>query len=58
MRLTPTFLGLAFKLTEEAAKSWGRIRPPKKVGRVLGGKCYKDGIPAPDDPAEKQRGAA
>ncbi len=26
-----TFLGLAFKLAEEAAKSWRRIRAPEKV---------------------------
>ena len=35
-----TFLGLAFKLAEEAAKTWRRIRAPEKVADVLGGTRY------------------
>ena len=31
-----TFLGLAFKLAEEAAKTWRRIRSPEKVSKRLG----------------------
>lgn len=53
-----TFLGLAFKLAEEAAKTWRRIRAPEKVADVLGGTRYQDGIPVPDDPPEEQREAA
>jgi putative transposase len=53
-----TFLGLAFKLAEEAAKSWRRIRAPEKVAELLGGTHYADGIPVPDDPPEEQREAA
>jgi len=53
-----TFLGLAFKLAEEAAKSWRRIRAPEKVAELLAGTRYKDGIPVTDDPSEQQREAA
>jgi putative transposase len=53
-----TFLGLAFKLAEEAAKSWRRIRAPDKVAELLAGTRYADGLPVPDDPPEKQRDAA
>jgi len=56
-----SFLGLAFKLSEEAAKTWRRIRAPEKVAELLDGARYKDGIPVPDDPPdakEEQREAA
>ena len=53
-----TFLGLAFKLAEEAAKTWRRIRAPEKVADLLGGVRYEDGLPATDDPPEEQRKAA
>lgn len=53
-----TFLGLAFKLSEEAAKSWRRIRSPEKLAELLSGTTYEDGIPVDDDLPEKQRDAA
>ena len=56
-----SFLALAFKMAEEAAKTWRRIRAPEKVAELLGGARYEDGIPVPDDPpdtAEEQRDAA
>ena len=53
-----TFLGLAFKLAEEAAKSWRRIRAPEKVAELLGGARYNDGFPVTDDRPEEQRNAA
>jgi len=53
-----TFLGLAFKLAEEAAKTWRRIRAPEKVAELLGGARYAHGIPVTDDPPEEQRDAA
>jgi hypothetical protein len=49
---------LAFKLAEEAAKSWRRIRAPEKVAELLAGTRYEDGLPVIDDPPEKQREAA
>jgi hypothetical protein len=53
-----TFRALAFKLAEEAAKSWRRIRAPEKVAELLAGPRYADGLPVPDDPPEEQRDAA
>ena len=53
-----TFLGLAFKLGEEAAKSWQRIRAPHKLSELLAGTTYQDGIPVTDNPPEEQRDAA
>ena len=56
-----TFLGLAFKLAEEAAKTWRRIRAPEKVAEVLKGARYEDGMRVPDNPPdaeEEQREAA
>jgi transposase-like protein len=56
-----SFLALAFKMAEEAAKTWRRIRAPEKVEHLLRGARYEDGIPVPDDPpgvAEEQREAA
>jgi transposase-like protein len=53
-----TFLGLAFKLAEEAARSWRRIRAPEKVAELLEGTRYSNGIPVTDNPPEEQREAA
>ena len=53
-----TFLALAFKMAEEAAKTWRRIRAPEKVAELLGGARYNDGLPVTDDPPEEQRDAA
>jgi transposase-like protein len=49
-----TFLGLAFKMSEEAAKIWRRIRAPENVAELLGWAYYDDGIPVSDDPPETQ----
>lgn len=49
-----TFLGLAFKMSEAAAKTWRRIRAPEKVAELLGGARYEDGVPVSDDPPETQ----
>jgi len=54
----PTFLGLAFKLIEEAEKSWRRIRGAEKIGLLLSGVPFKDGIQAQDNPPEQQKLAA
>jgi transposase-like protein len=53
-----TFLGLAFKLMEEAEKTWRRIRGADKIGALLAGVPFKDGIPAQDNPPEQQKLAA
>lgn len=53
-----TFLGLAFKLMEEAEKSWRKIRGADKIGALLDGVPIKDGIPAQDNPPEQQKLAA
>jgi len=56
-----TFLGLAFKMAEEAAKTWRRIRAPAKVAELLNGARYDDGILVTDNPPnaqEEQREAA
>ena len=53
-----TFLGLAFKLAQEAAKFWRRIRAPEKLKDLLSGTRYDDGISVTDEPLEEQREAA
>ncbi|MFY9610569.1 MAG: IS256 family transposase [Blastocatellia bacterium] len=53
-----TFLGLAFKLVQEAQKSWRRIRGAERTAELLGGAVFKDGVPTPDNPSERQRIAA
>jgi transposase-like protein len=53
-----TFLGLAYKLMEEAEKTWRRIRGADKIGALLAGVPFKDGIPAQDNPPEQQKLAA
>lgn len=54
----PTFLGLAFKLIEEAEKSWRKIRGADKIGLLLSGMPFKDGIQAQDNPPVQQKLAA
>jgi transposase-like protein len=53
-----TFLGLAFKLVQEAEKSWRRIRGPERIAELLKGMVFKDGLPVSDNPPEQQRMAA
>jgi putative transposase len=53
-----TFLGLAFKLMEEAEKTWRKIRGADKIGPLLDGVPFKDGIPEQDNPPEQQKFAA
>ena len=47
------FLGLAYKLMEEAEKTWRRIRGADKIGALLAGVPFKDGMPAQDEPPEQ-----
>jgi transposase-like protein len=53
-----TFLGLAFKLVQEAQKSWRRIRAVERIAELLAGTVFTDGVPAPVDDPEQQRLAA
>jgi len=53
-----TFLGLAFKLVQEAQKSWRRIRAAERIAELLAGTVFRDGLPAPVDDPEQQRLAA
>jgi putative transposase len=53
-----TFLGLAFKLIEEAEKSWRRLNGPNRLTELLQGKVFKDGMPASNEASEEQRVAA
>lgn len=53
-----TFLGLAFKLVQQAQKRWRRIRGVERIAELLAGMVFKDGVPAPDNPPERQRMAA
>lgn len=53
-----TFLGLAFKLVQEAEKSWRRIRGVERISELLGGMVFRDGVPATDDENEQQKLAA
>ena len=54
----PTFLGLAFKLIEEAEKSWRRIRGVDKIEPLLNGLPFRDGLPVQDNPPVQQKLAA
>lgn len=49
----PTFLGLAFKLVQEAEKSWRRIRGADRLPELMQGVVFNDGIPVTDDPSEQ-----
>jgi transposase-like protein len=53
-----TFLGLAFKLAQEAEKSWRRIFGSERIAELMRGVVFKDGISANDAPPEQQRLAA
>ena len=53
-----TFLGLAFKLVEEAEKSWRRIRGAERIELLLKGVPFKDGIAVQDNPPPQQNLAA
>ncbi|MGF6605188.1 transposase-like protein [Paraburkholderia sp. WSM4175] len=54
----PTFLGLAFKLIEEAEKTWRRVNGPEKIKLLLEGIAFRDGEPVKDDQPVQQKLAA
>lgn len=53
-----TFLGLAFKLVQEAEKSWRRIRGVERIRELLDGTVFRDGVPATKDDTDQQKLAA
>ncbi len=53
-----TFLGLAFKLIEEAEKTWRRIRGANQIELLLKGIPFKDGEAVQDNPPPQQNLAA
>ena len=53
-----TFLGLAFRLIEEAEKTWRRIRGADKIEMVMKGIPFKDGEAVQDNPPPQQNLAA
>jgi transposase-like protein len=53
-----TFLGLAFKLVQEAEKSWRRIRGVERIGELLDGTVFRDGLPATENETDQQKLAA
>lgn len=53
-----TFLGLAFKLVEEAEKTWRRINGPDKIKLLLKGVAFNDGEAVQNNPPVQQKLAA
>ena len=53
-----TFLGLAFKLIEEAERTWRKIRGSDKIELLLKGVAFSDGEPVQGDPLAQQKLAA
>ena len=43
---------------EEAEKTWRKIRGADKIGALMAGVPFKDGIPVQDNPPEQQKLAA
>ncbi|PTQ92989.1 mutator family transposase [Paraburkholderia sp. GV068] len=54
----PTFLGMAFKLIEEAEKTWHRINGPEKIKLLPEGIAFEDREPVQDDRPAQQKLAA
>ena len=57
-RSRATFLGLAFKLLEEAEKSWRRIKGADRIEWLLKGVPFRDGEAVLDNPPLPQERAA
>lgn len=53
-----TFLGLAFKLAQEAEKTWRRIRGAEHIPELLKGTIFRDGVRMAEEQPEEQRLAA
>jgi transposase-like protein len=53
-----TFLGLSFKLVQEAQKSWRRIKKAERIAELMHGVVFADGVPVKQQEQEQQRFAA
>lgn len=53
-----TLLGLAFKLVQEAEKSWRRIRGHERIAELMGGVVFKDGEPVKDQDQDQEQAQA
>jgi putative transposase len=53
-----TFLGLAFKLVQEAERSWRRIRGAQRIAELMQGVVFQDGEPVKDEEQQQQELAA
>ncbi len=53
-----SFLGLAFKLVQEARNPWRGIRGFKRIAELMGSVVFKDGEPVKEQEQEQQRLAA
>jgi hypothetical protein len=49
---------LAFKLIQEAEKTWRRIRGAERIEELLAGALFRDGLPVTSDETKQQRLAA
>jgi hypothetical protein len=46
---------LAFKLVQEAEKSWRRIHGYERIAELMGGVLFKDGEPVKEEEQEQQQ---
>lgn len=53
-----TFLGLSFKLVQEAEKSWRRIKGAERIAELMQGVVFADGVPVKEQAQQQQRLAA
>lgn len=53
-----TLLGLAFKLVQEAEKSWRRIRRRERIAELMSGVVFKDSEPVKQKEQQQQPLAA
>ena len=53
-----TFLGLSFKLVQEAEKTWRRIQGYQLITKLMQGVIFKDGVPVKEQEQEQQKLAA
>lgn len=50
-----SFLGLAFKLVQEAEKSWRRIKKAERIAELMQGAVFADGVPLKEQEQEQKQ---